>query len=522
MSGDTYYSSGSSSSGGGTAAAAETGGMLLGACVVIPAMLAGAAIYGIAKGAVAAGKLGVRAYRKHCEKKAAENAANQEALQKILENRRGRESSAEEIRRRVKESFGERKREPKYDLSHSFEPIVSEHRKKLDAVRDRCYKRTQGHFESQTQPPDENSIGKVREILGEMERRSASISEEYAAKISAEHKSLSHRMSTMFSAARADLDKLAAGTAAYKAKEKEIASERLDAAAAYLAQLTDLSGEYVDQQTVSLLVTSLENAKAQYEKGMNSSAIITAQNVITEVLGIFADAETARLRAAGYADDLEDMLTALTEKIGIDQVKFTFNNTNYTDSLRRFEPEMYESLNNTKDLLWSMLSMDRDTMTEKRYRELLSQIQDLDRSFDAYYDSAWSKMISFYKTNRLANQISEMMKEYADLSCVEAAFEGGREGNPLHINFINNVGDTLVNIVIDGNKVESHIFSDGVYDTELSKSINKVISQITGTPGNCRTPGCHSAEFESVDLKKQRGLTSNDVEANRNKRKAYY
>ena len=268
-------------------------GKLIGACLIMPAVAAGAAIYGISKAAVAIGKFGIEQYAKHCEKKAREAAANQEVLKRIMLQHKEKQSTVDKITAKL----GDRKKygvtTPAPDIRTSFSAISARHEDELLKARNNCYlslDQKMERFADEKNVDFDKITESVSVLLSQWDQTSKALQQNYTAKVTFEADAIKTNIKAIFDSAHTQIVELGKGVAS-KEKEKQIASERLVTAHDFILQLAQSNDGFVEPQNIEMFIQSYKSAEAFYDSEDYTTALIIAENLINEVISAAAEAE---------------------------------------------------------------------------------------------------------------------------------------------------------------------------------------------------------------------------------------
>ena len=112
--------------------------------------------------------------------------------------------------------------------------------------------------------------------------------------------------------------------------------------------------------------------------------------------------------------------------------------------------------------------------------------------------------MSAYTENDTASDITAAMEEQGyDMDGY--AYEGGEEGNPIHVNFINRISGNKVTVILspkaDGIHVDVHDYgADGTADVQRQDEIRHLIEETLNIQIHCSGRGTVSSHTQAADL----------------------
>lgn len=137
-------------------------------------------------------------------------------------------------------------------------------------------------------------------------------------------------------------------------------------------------------------------------------------------------------------------------------------------------------------------------------RTLLADCNETDADAVQIAKYSVAKMILAYSENDKAGVVVDALEEQG-FRMEDYAYESDIEGNPMHINLVNDISKERLTVVLtpapNGVQINVHNYgSDGMGNVQTQNMIQQVLQKALGHKGTCHNPGGVSVQVSESDL----------------------
>ena len=527
----------------------ESGGAIIKACgkllvgaLALTAGLVGLAAVGTVKAVSALTKVSVEAYRNHKVKQAEEHqaimkeAAKRRGHKIKLENRNS-ERSAEQVqftrqtRTELLKGSGNlfndiddvgKISSGLSDTLDKIEKLSQENAEKLKALEKNHLRLMMEHTMKLTEAANSGKQllekttsdmnTECENTISCWHKESEELSREYASRLRTVIDNAEKELKTSYENMHREAKDISSSKAENSAKMKQLAGTAIRDAAYLIKMISEHKGsEVYASGKVPMLLASYRSAVSDFESGNYETSFSTAQNVTMLANGILYDVVAGHARTTAAADQLTVRAAKLSEQLdSIHSVTFIHEGKTYKDDLYRFNKAAFGACKKKLDELWLTISPD---MSEAEIRDTELAMKKLERSFSNIYLNSWDRMTGSYYTKDKAEVVSAALAK-AGFSVEDYAFEGGDEGENLHINLRNSISKEKITLVIkcnsngDPSAALHHYGKDNITsalpDVQLQNELVRIVGEALGVKLICNKQGQVSDDLDAQNLDMQK------------------
>lgn len=255
------------------------------------------------------------------------------------------------------------------------------------------------------------------------------------------------------------------------------------------------------------LQESLHQAESDFNRGMFVNAYSLSSNIVLKCYDAISEGLSKQAASEALEDKIAQCAATLEGRMeAAENIRFTYQGTEYQDDLSRFSPELFSAIRNR-------LAQAKNP-TAGSLEQRLAALQELDEDFSEIMNLSAQKLLYAYAENDSAESITTAM-EAQGFHMEDYAYEGNREGGAIHINYINPVSREKLTVVLTpdraGLRVEVHNFGDGSgqMDPVQQDRIQKMLERSLNIRISCTNRGCVSRQTDAADLTAVRQLQQN-------------
>lgn len=223
------------------------------------------------------------------------------------------------------------------------------------------------------------------------------------------------------------------------------------------------------------------------------------------------------------ADEITQKLFVLEERLAkMKSVQFAWHGQIIEEDLTRFEPAMMEGIAKHTEILKQnfaqMQTFRKDDIPQ--LRTLLADCNETDLDAVEISRYAAAKMALAYSENENAETITAALEEQG-FRMEDYAYESNIEGNPMHINLVNDISGERLTAVLtpspQGVQIQVHNYgTDGTGNVQTQNTIQQILQQTLGCQGVCHNLGGVSVQTADADLQQTKNKPAKQSDAAKN------
>jgi len=282
-------------------------------------------------------------------------------------------------------------------------------------------------------------------------------------------------------------------------RKREYARAQIEAAkTAILALETELG------ETTGALITNLNKAIDYYNQDLFDNAYSIASAITIECYDNLAKGLIQREKMLSLLDMNETKVILLNAKIAsLKHFTFDYKGESYEEDLTRFSAEIFAAISDR------LSSIERN-LSSSDFASLISithEIDEIETDIDEVTKLSATKLLYAYTENDTAADITTAMKSQG-FEMEGYAYEKDVEGNSIHINYVNNISQERVTVVLtpssEGIKVNVHNYgtssANGQEDATRQDSIRQLIENTLNISITCTNRGRASTNTSAANL----------------------
>lgn len=459
------------------------------------------AIGAVALGAVAALAVAPIALAGYGVYKAGEAVytSHQNAKRRLEEERRVQE----EIQRKQNESYYRQMQE----MHQSYQQVVREHEEALSQITVQMHNAMAEAYSGFQK--DLESAGNMQALERHAAELEQEIKQEWSSKREQLTKQYEQKLHTAFQSVSRQLtegrEKLSALQNAVKddPRKAEIAQEAINQAKAAL-ELYQIEAN----QPNTRYTAELNEAVRYFNEKDFDMAFSKAHAVALTCLEQLEAIKQHQNVWFVLSDEIMQKLFVLEERISrMKSVHLAWQGQIFEEDLTRFEPAMMEGLakhtQTLKQRFEQFQTFRKDDIPQ--LRTLLADCSEADLDAIEIAKYAAAKMALAYSGNQNAEAVTAALEEQG-FRMEEYAYESGIEGNPMHINLVNDISGERLTAVLTplphGIQVQVHNYgAEGTGNIQTQNMIQQVLQNALGQQGKCHNPGGVSDQTVDADLR---------------------
>lgn len=250
-------------------------------------------------------------------------------------------------------------------------------------------------------------------------------------------------------------------------------------------------------------VEEYNKAVDYFNKEMYEPAFGIASSIVLECYDYLEEGISNKEKKYALMDLMEARIVELKAQIeSMKFFQFEYKNEMYETDLSMYEPVFAGIISRLERL--DVESSDIDGKTLPDFTDIQDQLTDIELDIQNCTKLAVQKLLSAYTENDTASDITAAMEEQGyDMDGY--AYEGGEEGNPIHVNFINRISENKVTVILspkaDGIHVNVHDYgADGTADVQRQDEIRHLIEETLNIQIHCSGRGTVSSHTKAADL----------------------
>lgn len=446
------------------------------AVAALPVVLAGATIVGVIRGA---GKLAdfisERNRIRNTERMRAE-AQRARDLARIDAQERQQISA-------LMERFEERKRQ----YSASVENLQGQREAKTHALSEDLTKLLSSDI-SDMRRVEQQALERLEAIEQGWQQQSRIIEDTYSSQLGQVTAEIQEQLIT----ARSNFERMATSTDQTRIRNEAMSQYQMALSAIKAVQIE-----------LGYVPDYLNNGIRETETQINQNLFVQAYSLAAEIQLQCFDVIREGLIKLAQRENIEDRIIyqkAILEGAisAARHFEFTYENETLTEDLSRFSPTLFAGIQNRYN---SILNTSTNAPAEK-----LDQLCELNEDFSQWRRMALRQLLCAYAENDYSGTVAAVMEEQG-FRVEDYAYEGDVEGRPIHINFVNDVSNDRLTIVLSPNPgngtlhVDVHHYGDGVdVDTRMQENIRQKLSEKLDISISCERRGEVSNHTEAANL----------------------
>lgn len=429
-------------------------------------------------------------------------------------NRRAEESMRRrQEEKRVQEQLRQKQNESYYNemqaIYQNYQNITRQHEDAMQQLDDDMHRNMEvvyDEFKAQInrdgydgrQRLEEQTESMAEQLMQSCDDRKRELTEEYNLKIHKTFKNISGKIRQT----KDGLDRLVS-LAVDDPRKARLADEVLQRAKAVMELYRAESGN-VEQR----FSAELNSAIQYYQAGDYDLSYSKASGVALNCLHYLEDTKKQQQVFFQLEDDVTRRLAVIEERMSeARKITFAFDGKLIEEDLFRFEPELFQGIQkqavNLKNRLAVIQGFHRDHIAALRM--LLADCNELDLDILSVSKYASAKMAFAYSENKDAETVSSVLEEQG-FQMLEYEYDGGIEGNAMHINFEHTITGERLTVVLTptshGIQVSVHNFGSGdsIGNTQTQQAVQQALEYEIGRAGTCNGLGLLSQNTRVADL----------------------
>lgn len=250
-------------------------------------------------------------------------------------------------------------------------------------------------------------------------------------------------------------------------------------------------------------VEEYNKAADYFNKGMYEPAYGIASSIVLECYDYLEKGISDKEKKYALMDLIEAQIIEMKAQIeSMKTFQFDYKDEMYEADLSMYEPIFNGIISRLENL--DAESSDVDGKTLRDFTNMQEQLADIELDIQNCTKLAVQKLLSAYTENDTASDITTAMEEQGyDMDGY--AYEGGEEGNPIHVNFVNRISGSKVTVILspkaDGIHVDVHDYGvDGTADVQRQDEIRHLIEKTLNIQIHCSGRGTISSHTQAADL----------------------
>lgn len=254
------------------------------------------------------------------------------------------------------------------------------------------------------------------------------------------------------------------------------------------------------------LIDGYNSAVNYYNNEMYENAYGVASSVTMECYEVLEKELVEREKKQTLADIIKMQIVELRSRLeSMQKFEFDYKGERFEEDLLRFTPfanSIFLQLDEIKKKVSDVEKCDFHILTRLQH-----QLSDIDMDIIDCTKLAAQRLLYAYTENDRASDVTQAMEEQG-YDVVGYAYEGGVEGQPIHINFENRVTHGKVTVVLSPSPQNNEIHvdvhdygADGMADTRRQEELRCLIEKTLAISISCSNKGNVSSNVNASDLK---------------------
>lgn len=258
-----------------------------------------------------------------------------------------------------------------------------------------------------------------------------------------------------------------------------------------------------------ILFGELNDAIRYYNGNELEIAYGKASGVVLSCLQKIEDIQKRKAEHYSFIDEISRKIMSIeTRIIECRRIHFRWEGEVIEEDLFRFESVLFGGITDRLSLIKEKIerysNYQGDYLIE--IKSILDECEALDLDVISVCKYAAVKMVFAYSENDNAEIITNILEEQG-FRLIDSAYESDSEGNPLHINYINEMTDEKITVVLDptdaGVQISVHNYGNDMSDdgnTKTQLAVQNALNSALNDEGVCHKLGGVSSLTDESDL----------------------